>query len=98
VCSFETILFAAFYTSAGAVLGSGVASMQFGTTDTSGGRRLRGDTEGRDLQEDDAAAAAEFELDFDVAQATAQATSGAASCGVMASMGVLGMVAAAALM
>jgi hypothetical protein len=94
MCSFETILFAAFYTSAGAVLGSGVASMQFGSTDTSGGRRLRGDTEGRDLQEDDAAAASEFELDFDVGQATAQATSGAASYGVMASM-VFGMIAAA---
>jgi hypothetical protein len=44
------------------------------------------------LQEDDAAAAAEFELVFDVTQATAQGTSGAASYGVMASI-VFGMIA-----
>jgi hypothetical protein len=81
VCSFETILFAAFYTSPGAVLGSGVASMQFGTTNT--GRRLRGDADGRNLQEEqDEVAAAEFELDFDVAGATEQGTSGAASYAV----------------
>lgn len=92
VCSFETILFAAFYTSPGAVLGSGVASMQFGTTNN--GRRLRGDADGRDLQEDEVAAA-EFELDFDVAGATEQGTSGSASYGVMASMSLLGMAAAA---
>jgi hypothetical protein len=92
ICSFETILFAAFYTTPGAVLGAGVASMQFGTTNN--GRRLRGDSEGRDLQEDDAAAAAEFELDFDVAQATAEGTSGAASYGMVASM-VFGMIAVA---
>jgi hypothetical protein len=89
-CSFETILFAAFYTTPGAVLGSGVASMQFGTTNN--GRRLRGDSEGRDLQEDDSAAAAEFELDFDVAQATAEGTSGAASYGAMAASMVFGMI------
>jgi hypothetical protein len=91
VCSFETILFAAFYTSPGAVLGSGVASMQFGTTNN--GRRLRGDAEGRDLQEDEVAAA-EFELDFDVAGATEQGTSGSASDGVMACMSLLGMAVA----
>jgi hypothetical protein len=73
-----------------------VASMQFGTTtDNSVTRRLRGDSEGRDLQEDDAVAAAEFELDFDVAQATAEGeSSGAASYGAMASV-VFGMAAAA---
>ena len=78
VCSFETILFAGFYTTPGAVLGSGVASMQFGSTNTS--RRLRsGAGSDRDLQEDDAAAAAEFELDFAVNQAAPQGTSGASS-------------------
>ena len=87
-CSFETILFAAFYTTAGAVAGSGVASMQFGSTNNGLGRRgLRGeDEEQRMLQDDDAAAAAEFELDFDVTQATPYGTSGAASVvGAMAS-------------
>jgi hypothetical protein len=51
VCVFETILFAAFYTTTGTVLGSGTGSMQFGT------RRLRA------LQE---AVSSEFELDFGV--------------------------------
>ena len=77
---------AAFYTTAGAVAGSGVASMQFGSTNNGIGRRnLRGDEGGRMLQEDDAAAAAEFELDFDVTQATPYGTSSAASVGAMAS-------------
>jgi hypothetical protein len=94
MCSFETILFAAFYTTPGAVLGSGVASMQFGSTDnTPNARRLRGETgEGRDLQEDDAAAAAEFELDFDVAQALPQGTSGAGSVSVVAAAMIFGTV------
>ena len=83
-CSFETILFAAFYTTAGAVAGSGVASMQFGSTDNGIGRRnLRADEE-RMLQDDDAAAAAEFELDFDVQQATPYGTSSAASVSFVA--------------
>jgi len=77
-CWFETILFANFYTSVGAVEGSGIASMQFGTATSR--RRLRsGD---RDLQEDDAAAAAEFELEFDVAQAV-QTNSGASSMSML---------------
>ena len=80
MCRFETILFAAFYTSLGTVSGSGVASMQFGSTDRSQGRRLRSGAvdEARDLQEEEAAAAAEFDLDFDVAQATFESTSDAA--------------------
>merc|ERR1712087_154999 len=76
-CWFETILFANFYTSVGAVEGSGVASMQFGTAQSR--RQLRSDD--RQLQEDDAAAAAEFELEFDVAQ-TVQTASGASSMGL----------------
>ena len=93
-CSFETILFAAFYTTAGAVAGSGVASMQFGTTNNGIGRRLRGE-EQRMLQDDDAAAAAEFELDFDVNQASPYGTSGATSYGIMVSMTLLSIFAAA---
>ena len=84
-CNFETILFAAFYTTAGAVAGSGVASMQFGSTNNGIGRRLRGEDQERMLQDDDAAAAAEFELDFDVTQATPYGTSSAASVGAIVS-------------
>jgi hypothetical protein len=96
ICTFDTILFAAFYTTPGAVLGSGVASMQFGTTDNGVGRRLRGETgDGRDLQADDAAAAAEFELDFDVAQGLLpQGTSGTGSISVVAVM-IFGAIVAA---
>ena len=58
VCSFETILFAAFYKSAGAVSGGGVATMQLGSQ-----RRLRsGD---RELQ-DSAAGSSEFNLGLNV--------------------------------
>jgi hypothetical protein len=88
IIAFETILFAAFYTTAGAVAGSGVASMQFGTVNNGPNpsrRGLRGEEEERMLQDDEAAAAAEFELDFDVTQATPYGTSGAASFGVVAS-------------
>jgi hypothetical protein len=56
VCVFETILFAAFYSTAGVVLGSGTGSMQFGA------RRLRV------LQTDrsEAAATSKFGLDLGV--------------------------------
>ena len=77
-CAFETILFANFYSSVGAVNGAGVASMQFGTN-----RRLRS-AGSRNLQ-DDVAAAAEFELEFDVNQAAPRASSAAAvSTGLLA--------------
>lgn len=57
-CSFETILSAAFYRNAGVVQGSGIASVQFGT---SSARRLRsGD---RNLQQ---APTAEFNMNFDL--------------------------------
>jgi hypothetical protein len=79
VCSFKTILFANFYKSKGTVAGNGIASMQFGGS----ARRLR--SESRKLQEDEAAGAAEFELDFDVTQAIDdEAISGAGSMGVFA--------------
>ena len=61
VCTFSTILFAQFYTSLGEVNGAGVASMQFGTTTS---RKLRAGA--REAQEDAAAGAAEFDLQFDV--------------------------------
>jgi hypothetical protein len=79
VCSFETILFAAFYTTAGTVAGSGTGSMQFGA------RRLRA------LQATlpEAAATSELELDFGINAPGADSTnlrdgSGAATSGVMA--------------
>lgn len=76
-CSFETILFAAFYASPGAVGGSGVGSMQFG--DSATGRRLRA------LQnEPEAAASSEFNLDFGIVPVVETQSSGAASSGVVA--------------
>ena len=54
ICSFETILFANFYTALGSVAGSGVASMQFGSNTE---RHLRSGA-GRSLQEDDEVAGA----------------------------------------
>jgi hypothetical protein len=64
VCFFETMLFAAFYSTTGVVVGSGTGSMQFGD----GARRLR-----RALQADgapEAAATSEFELDIGVRKNT----------------------------
>jgi hypothetical protein len=75
-CWFETILFAAFYASPGSVGGEGVGSMQFGDSPT--GRRLRA------LQEEEAAASSEFNLDFGVNPTVDTVTSGAASSRVMA--------------
>jgi len=65
VCAFETILFAAMFRTPGAVTGSGIASMQFGSEPTVSRRNLRQSS--RDLQEDDSiAATAEFDLDVEV--------------------------------
>jgi hypothetical protein len=95
VCSFESILFANFYTVVGSVTGSGVASMQFGT-DTA--RRLRsGADNGRNLQDNEVAGASEFELDFPIAKAdNVRGTSGASSTGVM-SLALLALAGVAAL-
>ena len=92
VCRFSSILFAAFYASAGLVGGEGVASMQFGQ-EVAARRQLRaGD---RELQEEEGAGAAEFELTFDVNQAEARTrNSGAGSI----SMGVAAIAAVAATM
>jgi hypothetical protein len=75
VCFFETILFAAFYSNVGVVLGSGTGSMQFG-----GARRGL-----RALQSDrsESAATSDFELDLAV-NPLGPRGSGAASSGVMA--------------
>ena len=72
-------------------------TVQFGTVNNGPdvSRRLRGDDEQRMLQDDEPAAAAEFELDFDVAQATPYGTSGAASFGIF---GAVASVVIAALM
>ena len=85
ICSFETILFAAFYTTLGTVEGVGIASMQFGTQTS---RRLR--SGGRNAQEEDeVAGAAEFELNFDVLPTDDDGASGAARAAGVVAMAVL---------
>ena len=83
ICSFETILFAAFYQSAGTVAGSGVASVQFGGS----ARRLRNGS--RDLQAGQAAASSEFNLDFKTLPSTDNQSSDAATSSGMLAMVVL---------
>jgi hypothetical protein len=83
VCFFETILFAAFYTTAGVILGSGTGSMQLGA------RRLRA------LQDDrpETAATSEFELNFGIGHFATRMPSlddsGAATSGVMAAIALV---------
>jgi hypothetical protein len=96
VCHFVSILFASFYATPGAVAGSGIASMQFGGDDTyigvdgyqydAGGTKLTAFTKNRrnlrQLQEEEEAASAEFDLSFDVDQGDltfSDSTSGASS-------------------
>jgi hypothetical protein len=94
VCSFESILFANFYTALGSVAGSGVASMQFGTNTS---RRLRTGADRRSLQDDEVATASEFDLDFSIAQGNdVKSTSGANSISLMA-MGFLAVAGVAGL-
>ena len=67
VCAFETILFAALFRTPGAITGSGIASLQFGSDPIVSSRRnLRQSS--RAIQEDDEgiAATAEFQLDMEV--------------------------------
>ena len=92
VCRFSTILFAAFYASQGDVSGAGTASMQFGGNAR---RQLRAE---RDLQEAESAGAAEFDLNFQVAQAEAQSDSGAGSTSMGAAVTMAAVVAVAALL
>lgn len=106
VCYFETILFAAFYTTVGTVSGNGVGSMQFGgngdTINAQGQlvevaqRALRAANNGRKLQEGEDAATSEFDLSFDVDQGTLanyDDNSGAGSIGVGAmAMTLIGLV------
>ena len=93
-CRFSTILFAQFYATPGAVNGAGVASMQFG--DGTGRRALRASS-GRDLQ-GDGAGAAEFDLQFDVAQAEARTQSSGATSSTSIAAGAMSLVAIAAAM
>ena len=92
VCRFSTILFAQFYATPGQVSGAGTASMQFGGTAR---RQLRAE---RDLQAADSAGAAEFDLNFEVAQAEAQSDSGAGSTSMGAAMTMAAFAAVAALL
>merc|ERR1712192_272419 len=62
-CQFSSILFAAFYATEGQVSGNGSASMQFGTRRLSEGSGLRA------LQEQEAAATSEFDVDVSLAAA-----------------------------
>ena len=94
VCRFSTILFAQFYATPGTVSGQGTASMQFGS---SARRQLRAE---RDLQEAaaDPAGSAEFDLNFEVAQAEAQTGSGAGSTSMGAAVTMATFAAVAALL
>ncbi|KAG9295267.1 hypothetical protein G9A89_021673 [Geosiphon pyriformis] len=92
VCRFSTILFAQFYATPGQVAGSGTASMQFGGNAR---RQLRAE---RDLQAADAAGTAEFDLNFQVAQAEAQSDSGAGSTSMGAAVTMAAVAAVAALL
>ena len=92
VCRFSTILFAQFYATPGQVSGAGTASMQFGGTAR---RQLRAE---RDLQAADSAGAAEFDLNFEVAQAEAQSDSGAGSTSMGVAMTMAAFAAVAALL
>mmetsp|Transcript_10462 Transcript_10462/g.19126 ORF Transcript_10462/g.19126 Transcript_10462/m.19126 type:complete len:636 (+) Transcript_10462:94-2001(+) len=80
ICHFQSLLFASFFTGNGAVIGSGVADLQFGgeaspVSVSPRGRRLRESstsTSARKLQiePDPAATGVEFSIDFDVAEST----------------------------
>ena len=102
ICTFSTILFADFFFTPGQVEGAGVASLQFGQQGLAQSRKLRASggsaaVEGRLLQEAEEPAAAEFDLNVQVNQASARSTSGAASMmgGALMTMGA--MMAAVAL-
>ncbi len=96
VCRFSTILFAQFYATPGTVTGEGVASMQFGDIKTGDTRRqLRVD---RALQAADGAGAAEFDLTFEVAEATARTGSGAGSTPFGVGLSVAAIAAVATLL
>lgn len=73
-CAFETLLSAIFYRNAGEVQGSGIASMQFGSSV----RRLRSGY--RNLQQADSVTA-EFNMNFDLVRATETYFSGGTRSG-----------------
>jgi hypothetical protein len=76
VCMVETILVADFYRVTGVVTGSGVGSMQFGSAT----RRLRSSE--RDLQIQDEAGSAQFDLSVETVAGEDAGASGASSTGV----------------
>merc|ERR1712232_1462416 len=81
VCVFDSILFAQFYATEGAVTGEGIATLQFETA-----RRLRADGSRRKMQQADQAA--DFGLNVDVNAVNdgpgALATAGGATLGMTA--------------
>lgn len=84
VCRFSTTLVAQFYATPGTVLGVGIGSMQSGNTKTGQTRRqLRSE---RELQAAWVVGVAEFDLNFEVAQAEAQSESGAGLSSMGATM------------
>jgi hypothetical protein len=102
VCSFESILFAAFYTELGTVAGEGTASMQFGGNgdriDADGQlvkaqrRALReSSSNGRHLQDGEEAATSEFDLSIDVNQGTAPAYTDNSGANSIAGVGTVAM-------
>jgi hypothetical protein len=95
VCKFSTILFAQFYATPGQVDGEGVASMQFGSATGTGTTRRQLRSGDRDLQADEGAGAAEFELNFQVNEAAARTQSGAGSLSI--GVGAIAAVVAAML-
>jgi len=91
VCVFDSILFAQFYETPGAVSGDGIATLQFQTA-----RRLGANGKQRKLQQ--AEAAADFGLNVDVNALDdgpgALATAGGATLGMTALVSFMGLVSA----
>merc|ERR1712232_299674 len=91
VCVFDSILFAQFYATQGAVSGDGIATLQFDTA-----RRLRANSNGRQLQQ--AESAADFGLNVDVSALDdgpgELATAGGATLGMTALISFMGLVSA----
>jgi hypothetical protein len=102
ICHFETILFASFYQTPGAVGGSGIADMQFGGEDSPGSvspksRRLL--RENRDLQaaEQGVAPASAFDLEVTIVPAVDTVFSAASSSGGLFAMALATAAAAGAM-
>jgi hypothetical protein len=93
ICAFDSILFAAFYSSTGIVTGGGIASMQFGGSTAV--RRLRNGGRAAQASDEEVAGAAEFELDFALNQTPASGvgtTGGVLAASFMAFAGAIAML------